>query len=480
MYDDTAALVGVILENTLWKNKLKENLIGDKFFYRRVFMIVLPMIVQNTITNVVSLLDNIMVGRIGTLEMSAVAIINQLLFVFNLCIFGGLSGAGIFSTQFAGAKDDDGVRNCFRIKVVICIGILFTAFLVFGIFPKQLIGSYLAEGTSPTDASATLGFALNYLKIMTIGIIPFAVSQIYSSSLREVGETKLPMYASIAAIFINILFNYLLIFGKCGFPRLGVAGAAIATVFSRFVEMTVVVVFAHKRRGEFKFLKSVYRSIKVPKKLWADVVKKGSPILINEFLWSTGVALYLQCYSVRGLHVVAAANIASTVVNLFNVVFISIGSAVAIMVGQCLGANEIEKAKQTVWRLIALALVSCFFVGGVLALLSGVIPNIYNTEQNVKQLAKSFLLIVAFMMPVNSFVHNSYFTLRSGGKTIITFFFDSGYMWGICVPVAYIFANYTNMNVVLLYLFVNSLEFLKAIVAFILVKKGVWINNIVR
>lgn len=468
------------MENLIWKNKLKENLIGDKFFYRRVFMIVLPMIVQNTITNVVSLLDNIMVGRVGTLEMSAVAIINQLLFVFNLCIFGGLSGAGIFSTQFAGAKDDDGVRNCFRIKIVICIAILFFAFLVFGIFPKQLISSYLAEGTSPADAEATLGFAIDYLKIMVIGIIPFAISQVYSSSLREVGETKLPMYASVAAICINIIFNYLLIFGKCGFPKFGVVGAAIATVLSRFVEMTVVVAFSHKRRGKFKFLKSVYRSMVVPKKLWLDVAKKGSPILINEFLWSTGVALYLQCYSVRGLHVVAAANIASTVVNLFNVVFISIGSAVAIMVGQCLGADEVSKAKQTVWRLMALSTVACFVVGGTLALLSGIIPNIYNTEQEVKHLAKSFLLIVAFMMPVNSFVHNSYFTLRSGGKTIITFFFDSGYMWGVCVPVAYILANYTHVDIVLLYLFVNSLEILKAFVAFVLVKKGVWINNIVR
>lgn len=480
MHNDTAALVGVFLENSIWKNKLKENLIGDRYFYRRVFMIVLPMIVQNTITNVVSLLDNIMVGRVGTLEMSAVAIINQLLFVFNLCIFGGLSGAGIFSTQFAGAKDDHGIRNCFRIKIVICVVILFSAFMIFGIFPKQLINAYLADGTSPADATATLGFALDYLKIMVIGIVPFAISQIYSSSLREVGETKLPMYASIGAIFINIMFNYVLIFGKCGFPKLGVSGAAIATVLSRFAEMTVLVVFAHKRSGEFRFLKGVYHSMIVPKKLWLDVVKKGSPIMINEFLWATGIALYLQCYSIRGLHVVAAANIASTVANLFNVVFLSIGSAVAIMVGQCLGADEIPKAKQTVWRLMALSTAACLVIGSVLALLSGVIPNIYNTEHEVKHLATSFLLIVAFMMPINSFVHNSYFTLRSGGRTIITFFFDSGYMWAICVPVAYILANYTDINIVLLYLLVNSLEILKAFVAFVLVKKGIWINNIVR
>ncbi len=459
---------------------MKNNLIGDKAVYRRVLIIVLPILIQNTVTNVVSLLDNVMVGRVGTLEMSAVAIINQLLFVFNLCIFGGISGAGIFSTQFAGARDDEGVRNCFRIKLIICGVILFAALCVFVMFPRQLIGSYLAEDTSPADADATMGFALRYLKIMLVGLIPFSISQVYSGSLREVGETKLPMYASMAAIFINITFNWLLIYGNCGFPRLGVAGAAVATVLSRFVEMSVVVISAHLRRGEFKFLKGVYRSMNVPKKLWADVMKKGTPVLINEFLWSVGVAFYLQCYSVRGLQIVAAANIASTVVNLFNVIYISIGSAVAIMVGQYLGANEVKKAKQTVWRLIALAFAVCIAVGGILALLSGVIPNIYNTEQQVKQLAQSFLLIVALMMPINSFNHNSYFTLRSGGKTIITFFFDSGYMWVICVPVAYFLANFTSINVVALYFFVNSLEILKSVVAFVLVKKGVWINNIVR
>lgn len=462
------------------KNKLKDNLIGDKAFYKRVLMIVLPIIVQNTITNVVSLLDNIMVGRVGTLEMSAVAIVNQLIFVFNLCIFGGLSGAGIFATQFAGAKDDEGVRSCFRMKIYISAVVLLAALCIFGFYAEPLIKSYLAEGTSAKDAVATMGFALDYLRIMMIGLVPFAISQVYSGSLREVGETRLPMYASVVAICVNTVLNLLLIFGLCGFPRLGVAGAAIATVISRFAEMAVVVFFAHKRRGEFRFLKSVYRSMHIPKDLCMGILKKGSPILVNECLWSMGVAMYLQCYSVRGLDVVAAANIASTVTNLFNVFFISTGNAVAIMVGQYLGANEIEKAKQTVWRLIAVAFATCIVIGGLLALLSGVIPNIYNTEPEVKNLAKSFLLVTASLMPIVSFTHNSYFTLRSGGKTIITFIFDSGFMWIVGVPVAFCLANYISLGIVAVYFLINSLECLKAVVAFILVKKGVWISNIVR
>ncbi len=462
------------------KDKLKENLIGDRAFYKKVMLIIIPIIIQTTITNVVNLLDNIMVGRVGTLEMSSVAIINQLIFVFNLCIFGGLSGAGIFATQFAGAKDTEGIRSCFRMKIYICITVLTVSLGIFSIFSKQLIGMYIAEGTSAADFTATMHFALSYLKIMLIGLVPFAVSQIYSSALRETGETKIPMYGSVVAIIVNTVLNFLLIFGMCGFPRMGVAGAAIATVVSRTCEMALIVIIAHVRKNEFEFLKGVYRSLKIPAHIWQGILKKGSPILVNELLWSIGVAMYLQCYSARGLDVVASANIASTVTNIFNVLFISSGNAVAIMVGQCLGANDIAEAKKTVWRLIAFSCAGCTVIGAILAMVSGLIPQIYNTEPYVKHLASEFLIVSAVLMPVVSFTHNCYFTIRSGGKTFVTFLFDSGFMWVVGVPAAYILSNYTQLNIVTVYFCVNGLEMLKAVISFILVKNGVWISNIVK
>ena len=186
---------------------IKSTLIGTKEFYIRVITIVLPMIIQNTITNVVSLLDNIMIGRVGTLEMSAVAIVNQLLFVFMLCIFGGMAGAGIFATQYAGAKDTEGVRYCFRAKILIGFFMLVISLAVFLIFPNPLIKAYISETTTPAEAVATLGHAGTYLRIMLIGLLPFTITQIYASSLRELGETKLPMIASVFAILTFDLFN---------------------------------------------------------------------------------------------------------------------------------------------------------------------------------------------------------------------------------------------------------------------------------
>ncbi|MBS6843785.1 MAG: MATE family efflux transporter [Clostridiales bacterium] len=463
----------------LSRGRLRERMFGDRDFYAQVVAVVVPIIIQNTVSNVVSLLDNVMVGRVGTLQMSAVAIVNQLLFVFNLCIFGGLAGAGIFATQYAGAHDDKGVRDCFRVKWMIALSMLACALVVLIAFPKRLIGMYLAQETAQADAAATLGFGMDYLTVMLWGLLPFGVSQVYASTLREVGETRLPMFASVAAILVNLVFNYFLIFGKCGFPELGVTGAAIATVLSRYVETAVIVVYTHMKSHHFGFIRGAYRSLRVPKPLMISILRRGTPLLVSEFLWSSGMAVLLQCYSVRGLDVVAACNIATTVSNLFKVVFLSMGNAVAIMVGQALGANDIERAKNCTWRLMTLSVGSNLIMATLLALFAPAIPNIYNTEPHVRQIATQLIYVVAVMMPAYSFSHCCYFTLRSGGKTIITFLFDSVFTWCVNVPAAWLLAYKTGLGIVPLYFGVQALEMVKVVVGFVLVKKGVWIHNIV-
>lgn len=463
----------------LSRGRLRERMFGDRDFYAQVVAVVVPIIIQNTVSNVVSLLDNVMVGRVGTLQMSAVAIVNQLLFVFNLCIFGGLAGAGIFATQYAGAHDDKGVRDCFRVKWMIALSMLACALVVLIAFPKRLIGMYLAQETAQADAAATLGFGMDYLTVMLWGLLPFGVSQVYASTLREVGETRLPMFASVAAILVNLVFNYFLIFGKCGFPELGVTGAAIATVLSRYVETAVIMVYTHMKSHHFGFIRGAYRSLRVPKPLMISILCRGTPLLVNEFLWSSGMAVLLQCYSVRGLDVVAACNIATTVSNLFKVVFLSMGNAVAIMVGQALGANDIERAKNCTWRLMTLSVGSNLIMATLLVLFAPAIPNIYNTEPHVRQIATQLIYVVAVMMPAYSFSHCCYFTLRSGGKTIITFLFDSVFTWCVNVPAAWLLAYKTGLGIVPLYFGVQALEMVKVVVGFVLVKKGVWIHNIV-
>ena len=213
---------------------------NNKHFNRRILAVALPMMIQNGITNFVQMLDNVMVGQVGTIPMSGVAIVNQLMFVFNLCIFGAASGAGIFTAQFQGREDHEGIRHTFRFKIL--VGLLLSAlgagvFLTFG---RELIGLYLTGEGTPADAAATMDYGLRYLKVMLFGLIPFALSNAYSGTLRETGQTRVPMAAGIAAVLVNLVGNYVLIFGHFGAPALGVVGAAAATVISRYVELAIV------------------------------------------------------------------------------------------------------------------------------------------------------------------------------------------------------------------------------------------------
>lgn len=458
---------------------MRKKLFGDKAFYMMVLAVAVPIMVQNGITNFVGLLDNIMVGRIGTEQMSGIAIVNQLLMVFNLAVFGAISGAGIFGAQFFGCKDHKGVRHTFRFKLYICLGILIVAVILFSAFGEQLILLYLHGEGQEESLNAALHYGKQYLAVMMVGLLPFGVEQIYTSTLRECGETVLPMKAGIVAVLVNLVLNYLLIFGSLGFPKLGVVGAAIATVISRYVQAAVVVVWTHRHTQTMPFIVGAYRSVKIPAHLVGNIVVKGTPLMINEVLWSAGMAMLMQCYSIRGLSAVAALNISGTISNVFNVVFIAMGSAISIIVGQLLGAGKMEEAKDTDTKLIVFSVGSCFVIGTILILTSPLFPMMYNTTHEVKTLAADFIRIAAVCMPLAAFMHASYFTLRSGGKTMITFLFDSVFMWCVNIPCAYLLSRFTNLPIVPLYFFCQMIDIIKCVIGFVLVKKGVWIHNIV-
>ena len=201
--------------------------------------------------------------------------------------------------------------------------------------------------------------------------------------------------------------------------------------------------------------------------------------MVNEILWAAGMAVLMQCYSVRGLDTVAAANISSTISNVFNVTFIAMGSAISIIVGQLLGAGKLKEAKDTDTKLIAFSVASCVVMGGLMMLFAPLFPGFYNTTESVKGLAASFMRVAAICLPIHGFCHASYFTIRSGGKTFITFLFDSVFVWCINIPVAYILSRYTSVPIVSLYFICQFVDIVKCVIGFILIKKGIWLNNLV-
>lgn len=455
------------------------KLIGSKQFYKKVLYITIPIMIQNGITNFVNMLDNIMVGQVGTEQMSGVAIVNQLMFVFNICIFGAVAGAGILGAQYHGSGNHEGVRHAFRFKLLCCLALCLFAVVLFRGGGGSLIRTYLHEGGDVGDIEATFQYGCGYLDIMVVGLLPFAAVQVYSGTLRETGETMMPMIAGIAAVLVNMVFNYILIFGKFGAPAMGVQGAAIATVLSRFVELILIVLWTHRHTEKHPFIKGVYRSFYIPRGTIRQILITGTPLLINEALWSGGMATIAQCYSVRGLAVVAGINIANTIANVFNVVFLSLGTAVGIIIGQLLGAGKLEEAKDEDNKLIAFAVVCCMAVGIVMFLIAPLFPKIYKTEEEVRRLATQFIQISALCMPLYGFTNAAYFTLRSGGKTMVTFLFDSVFVWLVSIPLVYVLTRYTGVPIVPVYLACQLTEGLKCAIGFVLVKKGVWVQKVV-
>ncbi len=459
----------------MWKT-FRNKFIGDKHFYKSVLLISVPIMVQNGISNFVNLLDNIMVGRLGTEQMSGVSIINQFFFVYMLCMFGGLAGAGIFTAQYYGQKDDEGIRNTFRYKIWLALIITAVAFALFIFKGDVLINMYLqGEG----NVEETFLYAKQYLSALLFSLPGFMIVQTYASTLRECGQTVIPMKASVIAVFVNLVFNYILIFGKFGLPALGVTGAAIATVLARYVEVAIVVIWTHTHVKENTYIVGLYRTLKIPFTLVKRIFVKGTPLLVNEIFWSTGTAMLLQCYSVRGLNVVAGMNISNTISNLFNVVFIALGEAVAIVVGQLLGAGKMKEAREKDTKMIAFSVMCCTGIAIVMLFVAPLFPQLYNTSEASKELAKNLIILTALFMPQAAFLHAAYFTLRSGGKTVITFLFDSVFMWVVNVSLAFILSRYTDLSIVLVYAIVNISDWIKCLTFFILVKKGIWLQNIV-
>lgn len=458
--------------------EFKKKYIGSKAFYKRYIFLATPMIIQNAITNFVSFLDNIMVGRLGADSICAVSTVNQLNFVFMLAVFGAASAGSIFGAQYYGKGDHKGHMYTFRFKLYGTLLVTILGIIAFKLFGSQLISLFLteSEGASPEKA---LELGLQYLGIVLVGLIPFAVNQAYSTNIKETGQTVVPMVAGMIAVATNAILDYCLIFGFGPFPKLGVAGAAIATVIARYIEASIVVLWAHTHRSVNKYLEGAYVGFGIPKDIFKSIMIKGTPLMLNEVLWAAGVSAVTQSYSLRGMDVLSALSISNTVANLFNIVFIQLGACISIIVGQHLGAGELEEAKDADNKMIVFSVFCCTIMAIIMFACGGLFPQIYNVDAHIRSLATSFIAVAAVWMPFCSFSHCSYFTLRSGGKTLVTFLFDSVFTWVVMAPFAFVLTRYTSIGIVWVYFLVQGTELIKNIMGYFMVKSNVWLVKIV-
>jgi Na+-driven multidrug efflux pump len=287
------------------------------------------------------------------------------------------------------------------------------------------------------------------------------------------------MVASSTAVLTNFILNAILIFGLLGAPALGVMGAAIATVAARFVELAILILWGHTHKEQCPYLVGAYRALYIPRSLFGRIAVKGLPLMANEFFWAIEITLRNQSYSTCGLEVVAAQNIAVTIINLFSVVYMSLGSAIAIVVGNQLGAGEIEKARDTDRKMIAFSIACATLIGLFLISLAQVFPMLYKAPDSVRSLATFMIVVSSAALPFFSYAHSAYFTLRSGGKVGITFVFDSVYMWTIVIPTVVLLAHFTDISIYELYIAGTLAEALKCIFGYIFLRKINWARSIV-
>ena len=464
------------------KNRFLSKLFGDKTFYRGVIKVVLPIFIQNIITNFVGLLDNVMVGRIGTEEMSGVAIANQVNFVFALLVFGFVSGVGIFLAQYFGKKDINGMRNAFRFSLVCGLAVTAISLPLVFFLRENLINLFLSSSASVEgDPIKVLGFGTDYIKILVISFPAFIFTQCICSALSSAKNTTIPMVSGILAVVINLALNYILIFGKLGAPALGIKGAAIATVAARYVELLFLLVWIMSNKKKCPYFQGVFKNFKIPRAEAVAIIKKGSPLMLNEFLWGLGTTMIVWCYSMRGLAAIAAFNISNTLGNFFNSGLLAFGNAVGIIIGNVLGSGADEKEVMDIdIKLLTFSTLFCTVLGAMLAGISKIFPYAYNTTDTVRELATRILYILAGFMPLSALFNAVYFTIRAGGKTFVTFLFDSTFNLAIYFPLALCLVKFTDLDVVYIFLTITSLDVIKTAIGIILLKTGKWRVSFVK
>jgi putative MATE family efflux protein len=463
----------------IYNGQAMSKYIGDRKFYYHALRLTIPMMVQYAISNFVGLLDNLMIGRLGTNALSGVSIANQMLFVYYLLIFGAIAGVGIFTAQYHGMKDEEGVRKTFQFKLVMNLILTAAAIAFFLIAGKALIGTFLHGEGLKADAEETLKIGVSYMNVMVTGLIPYSVAMAYAGTLRETGETAVPMKASFAAVLVNLAGNFLLIYGYFGLPALGAVGAAVATVISRVVELVILAVYTRTHSGVHTFIIGAFKKFNISRELAIKFFVKSLPLMCNETLWAAGTTFMNQCYSYRSLNAVAALNIESTLWNLLGVAFLAMGEGVGIIIGHELGSGDIKKAREDSVKLVAFTVFWGVIFGIIQISVSPFFPRLYNTSPEVMDMAGRFIIVFGCLMPVMAYAHASYFIIRAGGRVGITFLFDSCFVWVISVPTAFILSRFTSINVIMLVAIVQSLELPKAVIGGIMVHSGIWARRIV-
>ena len=442
----------------------------DKDLMKQCLTIAIPLMLQQLIVASVNLIDNLMVGELGDVAVSAVSSANRYYSIAQMAINAIVVSSIIFLSQYNGADDREHMRQSFRFSIISSYLFVFI-FFFFALFKSDFIIKFIINDKFIIQSGS------DYLKIACFSYLPLGLSFPISNVMRSTGDTKRPLFVSMISVVLNIIFDYCLIFGHLGFEPLGVKGAAIATIIVRFIEMFIYLLCIKK--GEYHFKTRIIDLLRIEKDLIGKIIVKAIPLLINELLWSIGMTTTIKFYSYRGAVVNTAYSISATVADLFFILFAGMASATTVIVGTKLGANKIEEAKDSAYKLLCFSVYLSLIVAVLMSSFTLVVPYLYSkVSKESLDLANQFLIVMSIFFILYMFNTQTYFILRTGGDTRNTMFMDSGFMWAFNIPLVYILAYHTNIPVLYVYAIGQSTDILKSIIAYRMIRKEKWARNL--
>lgn len=440
--------------------------------FKSLFVIALPIILQNLMQSTVNMLDTLMVGQLGSVEIASVGLGNQIYMLLNMVLFGISSGGAIFIAQFWGKKEKSGIWKMegvmFSFSMVIAL--IFTFASVF--FPKFLIGLYSKD-------FHVIEIGARYLRIVAFSFPFFAMSFAFSMALRSTEHVKLPMVATMISLVLNAILNYLLIFGIGFFPSLGIVGAAIATCISRIVECFILFIVAYSKK--YEVASSVKNLFSFTFFEVRKFIKIAFPVIINEAIWGLGTSMHSLIMGRTSTEAISAFNITGTISQITWVFFIGVGNAAGIIIGKKIGEGNETEARKYANTLSWFMPVMAIFIGLLLIPISKFLPFMFNVEANILVQAKMMLMILMCCYPLNAF--NMCWVVgicRAGGDTVFAAIIDVCFMWIIAIPLAACVAYFTNVQPYIIYICLLSEQIFKAIVGFYRIKSGKWLHNVVE
>ena len=461
----------------LQKNCAKGRSFVPASFYAQALKIAIPVMAQMLIQNLVSLIDNFMVAGLGDVKMSGVNICGQIIFVFMVFMNTICMAGGIFMTQFSGAKDKEGMKQSFCFKLWMGLFVVAVFSVSCFLLPRQIL-SFMVRGNS--QAVLILDQGVQYMRIMGFMGIPWMLSAMISSSLREIGKVKVPLVISIIATCVNTVCNWILIYGNLGVPRLEVRGAAIATVIARTVEALIFIGYMIKQKPDFAI--KFFDVFRINFALFCEILKKAWMIMLSEMVWAMAETITTALYNGRGgADVVSGMSSSFAISNLFFVAFNGIITATGVIIGKDLGRGELDQARQEkVWLLNGSKIFGLFFTGiGFLCLL--LVPVVFrNLSASSQHICRQMVLVMAIYMPIWVYINCQFAVSRAGGDTVMGMLVDGIGNFGVVIPGIFLLANFTGIGPVAMYAIIKFVEVPKIMIAHFWLKKEKWLVNLAQ